>query len=100
MSAPLGEFTGRQESPQGQDVIAGHSVFGTPHSAGVAGDVAADRRVGLGGRIGRVEPSGRLDRFLNVRDAGAGLDINESLLGIETDRPPSRQVKDPAPSQG
>ncbi len=68
---------------QADDVIHGRAVGETVRSAGVGGDVAADRRDQLRGGIGRVEESARrgITRQLSIDQAG--LHARAPVLRVE-----------------
>ncbi len=55
--APLHPFAGRQETLEGEDKVAGDAILAAVHSAGVAGDISADRAVLFGRGIGGVRTS-------------------------------------------
>ena len=79
------DLPGRRDHFQRQHVVACHPVLHAAQPAGVRGDVAADRRQGGAGRVGRVPQvvlgGGRAQIVVHH----AGLDDRQPLAGVDLD---------------
>ena len=65
------------------------------HATRIARDVAADRAILLRGRIGRIEPTLRLRRALDVRDLGAALHVGHARLLVDRDPIKGERIEHP-----
>src|SRR5690606_10463533 len=83
--SPLDELAGRQKALQGDDEVTRYTILPTVHATGIAGDVATNGAVLLGGRIRRVKPSLLVRCTLDVSDLRSRLHVRKSGVGIDLD---------------